>query len=98
MCHSAPYYERAQLSNLIVAGDGYAYLEYDYPELDTFCGDSMDTRTEHVTLLRVSSSGAYDKGIRYSRLGHRPRERGRPRADGGVCCRVRHWQHQRRFL
>ena len=50
-----------QLSNLFVSGDGYAYLAYDYPELDTFCGDSMDTRTEHVTLLRVSSSGAYDK-------------------------------------
>ncbi len=57
------YYIRAQLSNLIVAGDGYAYLAFDYPEivLNSALSDSPDTRTEHVMLLRVNSAGEFDK-------------------------------------
>jgi hypothetical protein len=57
------FYIRAQVSNLIVAGDGYAYLAFDYPEivLNSALSDSPDTRTEHVMLLRVNSAGEFDK-------------------------------------
>ena len=46
------------VSAFIVAGDGNAYLGYDYPEVKA-C--SADPWTTHVRLLRISSSGAYDK-------------------------------------
>jgi hypothetical protein len=52
-------YYPAFVSNLIVAGDGYAYLAYQYAEISD-CTPQVSWIT-HLMLLRVSSSGAYDK-------------------------------------
>jgi hypothetical protein len=44
--------------DLIVAGDGYAYVPYAYSQV----ADTVDgSVTTHFMLLRVDSSGAYDK-------------------------------------
>jgi hypothetical protein len=56
------YFERANFSSPIVAGDGYAYLAYEYPEqLFGGCADETQSEVNHIMLLRVSSSGAYDQ-------------------------------------
>jgi hypothetical protein len=52
--HGATWYAL----DLIVAGDGYAYVPYAYSQL----ADAVDgSVTTHFMLLRVDSSGAYDK-------------------------------------
>jgi len=43
---------------MIVAGDGYAYVAYEYPEASISC--SAVGYVSHLRLLQVSSSGAYN--------------------------------------
>jgi hypothetical protein len=47
-----------RVTSSIVAGDGYAYLGYDYPELNVNCSTG-DTWVAHLRLLRINSAGAY---------------------------------------
>ena len=49
------------VSSFVVAGDGNAYVGYDYPEVNP-C-PTTDPWITHVRLLRVSSSGTADKMI-----------------------------------
>jgi len=41
---------------LIIAGDGYAYVPYEY----SLCGLPPDAQVTHVALLRIDTSGTYD--------------------------------------
>jgi hypothetical protein len=56
--------EPSNISNMIVAGDGYAYVAYWY-STDTYtnfqCADYSSHRELHLGLLRVSSSGDWSK-------------------------------------
>jgi hypothetical protein len=58
------YEEPSAIGNLIVAGDGYAYVAYWY-STDTYtnipCIDYSSHRELHLGLLRVSSSGDWSK-------------------------------------
>ena len=58
MFDRATVFGNVGVSGFIVAGDGNAYLGYDYPEVNTCASDPWTT---HVRLLRINSSGAYDK-------------------------------------
>ena len=44
----------ADVVNSIIAGDGYAYVAYEY------CERPGDGQVNHLALLRISSSGAYE--------------------------------------
>ena len=62
-CGSARFFSRAHVSNIIVAGDGYAYVGYDYPEYNIMCsaGNSIGSSfITHLRLLRVNSAGAFN--------------------------------------
>ena len=64
-CSPATYFSLGYSSSLIVAGDGYAYVVYEYPEFAKDCSVPGEFPTyltaKHIRLLRVSSSGAFDQ-------------------------------------
>jgi hypothetical protein len=50
---------RVDVSSIIVAGDGYAYVGFGYPELNVACGQ-VPSFISHLRLLRINSAGAHD--------------------------------------
>jgi len=57
-CSSGPVFGNANVSSMIVAGDGNAYVGYSYPELGVDCTNG-NSFISHLNLLQVSSSGTY---------------------------------------
>lgn len=50
---------RVDVSSMIVAGDGYAYVAYAYPEVDINCATG-DSFISHLRLLQINSAGSYN--------------------------------------
>jgi hypothetical protein len=59
-CSSGTVFGPVEVTGMIVAGDGYAYVGYGYQELSVDCSGAGDTMISHLRLRRVSSSGAND--------------------------------------
>jgi hypothetical protein len=60
-CSSGRRFGGVDVSRMIIAGDGYAYVSYAYPEGDASCSTGNPVSfISHLRLLRVSSAGAYD--------------------------------------
>ncbi len=55
-CGTGAVFGRAQVRSLIVAGDGNAYVGYDYPELIVSC-PGPDIYISHLRVMRVDTSG-----------------------------------------
>ncbi|MGO9095236.1 MAG: IPT/TIG domain-containing protein, partial [Bryobacteraceae bacterium] len=56
-----PNVSQAPAFDIIIAGDGYAYVPHWYADISSPCGpDFTSSQLDHLMLLRIGSDGSYD--------------------------------------